>query len=59
MLSRGVTKGNYGMIGMLSDARAEEHAFAEGRGPDPATRDIALGGAGGGPENLDPWAVGE
>jgi hypothetical protein len=52
-------EGNYGMIGMLSDARAEEHAFAEGRGPDPATRDIALGGAGGGPENLDPLAVGE
>jgi len=52
-------EGNYGMVGMLSDSRAEEHAFAEGRGPDPATRDIALGGAGGGAENLDPLAPGE
>jgi hypothetical protein len=52
-------EGNYGLVGMLSDSRAEEHAFAEGRGPDPATRDIALGGAGGGAENLDPLAGGE
>jgi hypothetical protein len=51
-------EGNYGLIGMLSDSRAEEQAFAEGRGPDPATRDIALGGAGGGAENLDPLAAG-
>jgi len=47
-------EGNYGMIGMLSDTRAMESAFAEGRGPDPATRDVALGGAGGGADNLDP-----
>jgi hypothetical protein len=47
-------EGNYGMVGMLADTRAMELAFAEGRGPDPATRDVALGGAGGGAENLDP-----
>src|SRR5438034_546280 len=47
-------EGNYAMVGMLSDTRAMESAFAEGRGPDPATRDIALGGAGGGEENQDP-----
>jgi hypothetical protein len=39
-------EGNYGLLGMLENTRAEEHAFAEGRGPDPATRDIATGGAG-------------
>jgi hypothetical protein len=47
-------EGNYGMVGMLSDTRAMEREFAGGRGPDPATRDIALGGAGGGEENQDP-----
>jgi hypothetical protein len=31
-------EGNYGMVGLLAGARAEERAFAEGRGPDPATR---------------------
>jgi hypothetical protein len=30
-------EGNFGMIAMLSGARALETAFAEGRGPDPAT----------------------
>ena len=30
-------EGNFGMIGMLAGARAMEAAFAEGRGPDPAT----------------------
>jgi hypothetical protein len=30
-------EGNYGMIAMLSGARATEVAFAQGRGPDPAT----------------------
>jgi len=30
-------EGNFAMIGMLSGARAMEMAFAEGRGPDPAT----------------------
>jgi hypothetical protein len=38
-------EGNYGMVTMLAGARAEERAFAEGRGPDPAT--ICLGGCGG------------
>ena len=30
-------EGNLGMLGLLAGARAEEQAFAEGRGPDPAT----------------------
>jgi hypothetical protein len=30
-------EGNYGMIAMLAGARSMEAAFAEGRGPDPAT----------------------
>ena len=34
-------EGNYGMPGLLAGARAEERAFAEGRGPDPATLCIA------------------
>ena len=34
-------EGNFGMIGILSNMRAEERAFAEGRGPDPATKDNA------------------
>ena len=38
-------EGNYGLAGMLANSRAEELAFAEGRGPDPATRDNATGGA--------------
>ena len=37
-------EGNFGMLGVLAGARALELAFAEGRGPDPAT----LGGGGGG-----------
>jgi len=36
-------EGNYGLIGMLANTRAAEEAFAEGRGPDPATLDIASG----------------
>ena len=32
-------EGNYGLPGLLHGRRAEERAFAEGRGPDPATRD--------------------
>jgi hypothetical protein len=39
-------EGNFGMIGLLSDARAEEQAFAEGRGPDPATVCNAACGSG-------------
>jgi hypothetical protein len=30
-------EGNYGLAGILIGTRAQEHAFAEGRGPDPAT----------------------
>jgi hypothetical protein len=53
-------EGNYGLAGMLANSRAEELAFTEGRGPDPATRDNASGG----PtffqeENNDPFAGGE
>jgi hypothetical protein len=47
-------EGNYGLVGMLVNTRAEELAFAEGKGPDPATRDSATGGPGGGEENTDP-----
>jgi hypothetical protein len=39
-------EGNYGMMALLAGARAEERAFAAGRGPDPATRCTAgCGGA--------------
>jgi hypothetical protein len=34
-------EGNYGLPGLMHGARMEEQAFAEGRGPDPATRDNA------------------
>jgi hypothetical protein len=34
-------EGNYALPGFLRGARMEEIAFAEGRGPDPATRDSA------------------
>src|ERR1700756_1296339 len=37
-------EGNYALPGLLRGARMEELAFAEGRGPDPATRDSATGG---------------
>jgi hypothetical protein len=33
---------------MHANTRAEERAFAAGRGPDPATRDNATAGGGGG-----------
>ena len=42
----GCHEGNYGLIGMLVNTRAAEKAFAEGKGPDPATQDNATGGAG-------------
>ncbi len=51
-------EGNFGLSGMLINSRAEERAFAEKRGPDPATRDNSTGGAGGGEENTDPLAGG-
>ena len=37
-------EGNYSFATMLLGARMEELAFAQGRGPDPATRDNATGG---------------
>jgi hypothetical protein len=37
-------EGNYGLPGLLRGRRMEERAFAEGRGPDPATRDSISGG---------------
>ena len=40
-------EGNYGLIALLSGARASEKAYAEGRGPDPATMCIVIGGCGG------------
>lgn len=40
----GCHEGNFGMIGMLVNTRYAERAFAEGRGPDPATQDNATGG---------------
>ncbi len=36
-------EGNYAHPGLLRGARVQEVAFAEGRGPDPATRDSATG----------------
>jgi len=42
--------GNYGLLGMMANTRFAEKAFAEGKGPDPATMDIATGGGGGGIE---------
>ena len=51
-------EGNFGLAGMLINSRAEERAFTEGRGPDPATRDNSTGGAGGGEENTDPLVGG-
>ena len=40
-------EGNYGFVALLSGARAAERAFAEKRGPDPATLCIIIGGCGG------------
>jgi hypothetical protein len=37
-------EGNYGMTSLLSGARVEERAFAQGRGPDPATKCTAACG---------------
>ena len=38
-------EGNYGLVGVLTGARAVEKAFAEGRGPHPAAVDIFSAGA--------------
>src|SRR5499433_409722 len=37
-------EGNYGLPGIMHGRRMEEQAFAEGRGPDPLTRDAMKGG---------------
>jgi hypothetical protein len=37
-------EGNYGLPGIIHGRRVEERAFAEGRGPHPATRDAMKGG---------------
>jgi hypothetical protein len=51
-------EGNMGLPGMLHGRRVEERAFAEGRGPDPATRDnVAAGGFILGGDPLDPFAT--
>jgi len=42
-------EGNYGLVGILASARAEDEAYAKGRGPHPATR--CLGGPCRGGEN--------
>jgi hypothetical protein len=39
-------EGNFGLPGLLHGRRVEDLAFAEGRGPDPATRN-SIGGTGG------------
>jgi len=36
-------EGNYGLPGLLHGRRVEDAAFAEGRGPDPATKDNVTG----------------
>jgi hypothetical protein len=45
-------EGNYGLPGLLAGARADEKAFAEGRGPDPAT--VCSAGCGAGLGDSDP-----
>ncbi len=40
-------EGNYGLAALLSGARAAEQAYAEKRGPNPATMCIVIGGCGG------------
>ena len=42
-------EGNFGHPAVLRASRLEDQAFAEGRGPDPLTKDNASGGA-----NFDP-----
>jgi hypothetical protein len=59
-------EGNYSIFGWLAGARAKERAFAEGRGPNPATIDytVTTGSANAlavaaGEEDADPFAAGE
>jgi len=40
-------EGNFGLPALLRGARVAEQAFAEGRGPDPATLCIVINGCGG------------
>ncbi len=47
-------EGNYGLVGQLVNARFMEKAFAEGRGPDPATICTGTCGNGTSGENADP-----
>ena len=47
-------EGNFGMTGILANTRAAERAFAEGRGPDPATTGLALRAADGTDDRDDP-----
>jgi len=47
-------EGNYGLPGLLAGGRVQERAFAEGRGPDPATTCTAGCGSGFDGENRDP-----
>jgi len=47
-------EGNYGLPGLLVGSRAEDEAFAEGRGRDPGTRCIAGCAS---PEGRDPLAL--
>jgi len=47
-------EGNYGLVGLLVGGRMEDKAFAEGRGPDPATRCTAGGCGPGSEDTRDP-----
>ena len=52
-------EGHYGMVGVLSGARAGEEAFTRGQGPHPATLDIfSTGPTFFAEEDLDPLAAG-
>jgi hypothetical protein len=46
ILEQACHEGNYGLLGMLSNTRAAERLFKEGKGPDPAKMDLATGGGG-------------
>jgi hypothetical protein len=47
-------EGNYGLPGLLHGRRAEDAAFAQGRGPDPATKDNVTGALTQGEVPVDP-----
>jgi len=50
-------EGNFGLPGMLHGQRLQERAFAEGRGPDPATSDNTGAGFVLGQDPLSPFAA--